>query len=114
PLIYKGFQIALDTGNQMNRQYPMAIFYKLYNLTGSEPGKALSAKIQLTDEKGQVNSFPPIPLQESAISTGPGEVAVALNFPFKDSPREKYKITVETSDGSTSKPVSGQTEIVLP
>jgi VWFA-related protein len=114
PLIYKGFQIAVDTGNQMNRQYPMAIFYKLYNLKGSEPRKALSAKIQLTDEKGQVNSFPPIPLEESAISTGPGEVAVALNFPLKDLAPGKYRLTVETSDGSTSKTVSGQTDIVLP
>ncbi len=113
PLIYKGFQIALDTGNQINRQYPMAIFYKLYNLKGSEPGKTLSAKIQFTDEKGQVNSFPPIALEESAVSTGQGEVAIALNFPIKDLAPGKYRLTVETSDGSTSKSVSAETDFVL-
>ena len=91
----------------------MAIFYKLYNVKGSEPSKALSAKIQLTDEQGKVNAFPPIGLEESAVATGPNEVTIALNFPIKDLAPGKYKLTVETSDGITNKTVSTQTEILL-
>jgi len=113
PLVYKGFQIAVDTDNQINRQYPMAIFYKLYNLKGKEPNKALSAKIQLTDDKGQVSSFPVIPLEESAVATGPGEVAIALNFPVKDLAPGKYRLTVETSDPATNQSVTSQTDLVL-
>ena len=113
PLVYKGFQLTVGTDNQINRQYPMAIFYKLYNVKGSEPSKALSAKIQLTDEQGKVNAFSPIGLGESAVATGPSEVTVALNFPIKDLAPGKYKLTVETSDGATNKTVSTQTEIVL-
>ena len=112
PLVYKGFALSVGD-NQINRQYPMAIFYKLYNVKNSEPGKALSAKIQMTDEQGKVNSFPPIGLEESAVASGPTELTIALNFPIKDLAPGKYKLTVETSDGATNKTVSAQTDLVL-
>ena len=113
PLVYKGFQFSVGADNQISRQYPMAIFYKLYNVKGNEPNKALSAKIQLTDEQGKVNAFPPIGLDETAVLTGPGEVTIALNFPIKDLAPGKYKLTVETSNGSTNKTVSTQTDLLL-
>jgi VWFA-related protein len=112
PLVYKGFQFSVGN-NQINRQYPMAIFYKLYNVQSNEPGKALSATIQMTDEQGKVNTFPPIGLEESAVASGPSELTIALNFPVKDLAPGKYKLMVETSDGATKKTVSTQTDIVL-
>jgi len=112
PLVYKGFQFSVGD-NQINRQYPMAIFYKLYNVKSNDPGKALSAKIQMTDEQGKVNAFPAIGLEESAVASGPGELTIALNFPVKDLAPGKYKLTVETSDGATNKTVLTQTELVL-
>ncbi|PYV89500.1 MAG: hypothetical protein DMG05_13370 [Acidobacteria bacterium] len=113
PLIYKGFQISMAVENQINRQYPMAIFYKLYNLKGDAAGKSLTAKLQFTDEKGQVNAFPPIALDQSAFGTGRGEVAIGLNLPVKDLAPGKYQLTVETTDSAANQSVSSQTELIL-
>ena len=70
PLIYKGVQILPSVENHIRRESPIAVFYKLYNLSGSGAEKSLTAKAQLADEKGEVTEIPAIHLSEAAYATG--------------------------------------------
>jgi hypothetical protein len=113
PLIYKGVQILPSVENHIRRESPIAIFYKLYNLNGTEPEKTLIAKAQLADEKGEITEIPPIPLREAAYSTGTSEVAVGFNLPLKELSPGKYHLSVETSDSSRNQKVTSQVDLVL-
>jgi VWFA-related protein len=113
PLIYKGIQISAPVENQLSRQHPAVVFYKLYNLKSSEDDTGLTAKVQLIDEKGKANTFPPIALKELAYPSGNGEVAIGFNLPVKDLAPGKYQLTVETVDTAAKQSVSNQTELVL-
>jgi hypothetical protein len=113
PLIYKGIEISAPVENQLSRQYPAVIFYKLYNLKSSGENTGLTAKVQLIDEKGKANDFPPIALKDLAYPSGNGEVAVGFNLPVKDLAPGKYKLTVETVDTAVNQSVSNQTELVV-
>ena len=113
PLIYKGIQILPPAENSLRRESPVAVFYKLYNLTGEDLKRKFTAKVQLTDEKGQANELPAIDLDEAAYSSGPSEVAVGFNLPLKDLSPGKYRLTVETTDTSKNQTVTSQAELVL-
>ncbi len=113
PLIYKGMQVSVPVENQVNRQYPMAVFYKVYNLKSNEQDRKLSAKVKLMDEKGQSSDFAAASLDELAYPTGPGEVAIGINLPLKDLAAGKYKLAVETADTSTNQSVALETELVV-
>jgi hypothetical protein len=113
PLIYKGIQIFPPVENSVRRDNPVAIFYKLYNLAGTDPNRSLTAKVQLVDEKGQTNELPQIDLQEAAYPTGPSEVAIGFNLPVKDLTPGKYRLTVQTVDNSKNQTVTSQAELVL-
>jgi VWFA-related protein len=113
PLIYKGIQIFPPVENSLSRENPIAVFYKLYNLAGSEQNRNLTAKVQLVDEKGQTNELQPIALDEAAYPTGPSEVAIGFNLPLKDLSPGKYRLTVETVDTSKSQSVTSHTELML-
>jgi VWFA-related protein len=113
PLIYKGIQIFPPVENSLSRENPIAVFYKLYNLAGSEQNRNLTAKVQLVDEKGQTNELQPIALGEATYPTGPSEVAIGFNLPLKDLSPGKYRLTVETVDAAQSQSVTSQTEFML-
>jgi VWFA-related protein len=113
PLIYKGIQIYPPVENHLIRDQPVAIFYKLYNLSGNEQDRNLTAKVQLVDEKGAVSEIPQISLEEAAYPTGPTEAAVGFNLPLKELAPGKYQLTVETVDTAKNQKITSQTELVL-
>src|SRR5262245_27084050 len=113
PLIYRGIQIFPPVENNMRRENPVAIFYKLYNLAGTDQNRSLTAKVQLVDEKGQANELPPIDLQEAAYPTGSSEMAIGFNLPLKDLTPGKYQLKVETVDKAKNRSITSLTEMVL-
>ncbi len=113
PLIYKGIQIYPPVENSLRRESPAAIFYRLYNVSGSEQDHSLTAKVQLVDDKGQTTEIPPINLGDVASPAGPSEVAVGINLPLKELSPGKYRLTVETLDNSNKQTVTNEADLVL-
>ncbi len=113
PLIYKGLQILPQVENTVNRENPVAVFYKLYNLTSNEQERKLTAVVQLVDEKGKSDPMPSFPIDDLVFPTGRNEVAIGLNLPVKDLAPGKYRVIIETTDTTKNQKVSSQTEIVV-
>src|SRR5262245_63242867 len=113
PLIYKGIQILPPVGNAVRRENPIAVFYKLYNLAGSDAGRSLTANVQIIDEKGQVSALPSMDLEDAAYPTGPSEAAIGFNLPLKDLAPGKYQLKVETVDKAKNQSITSQAEMVV-
>ena len=96
-LIFGDVQIHPPIDDQIDRHHPVTFFYTLYNLKYPEETAGLTAKIQLTDRRGQVSRFPLIALGEGRIQPrGQGWVTVAFNLSFQNVQPGKYKLTVMT------------------
>ena len=92
----------------------MLLFYKLYNVGDQQAQPELEAKVQLIDEKGNVSTIPAIPLNADAVSSGDGQLTIALSLPTNKILPGKYKLMVETTDRKSHQAVTGTTEIEIP
>jgi len=112
PLIYATYQLRIPSDNRINRDKPMVIYFKLYNLGNNGEGLPdLTARIQLVDEKGIVRTLPLVRLTPAAIPTGEREVSVALNLPTTEIMPGKYKMRIETTDRKTNQTVAGEADL---
>ncbi|MEW5979894.1 MAG: VWA domain-containing protein [Acidobacteriota bacterium] len=113
PLIYKGLQITPPVETVVEKDHPVALYYKIYNLKASEQSMDLAAKLQFIDAGGQTIDGPALDLDDVAYPTGPGEVAIGLNLPMKSLAPGKYKVHIETQEASAQQSVVCETEITL-
>ena len=83
--------------DQIDRHYPVTIFYRLYNLKYPEESERMTAHIQLADESGRVSQFPLIPLgQGNTQSRRSGIVDVAFDLSLENVQPGRYKLTLMT------------------
>ena len=83
--------------DQIDRHYPVTIFYRLYNLKYPEESERMTAHIQLADESGRVSRFPLIPLgQGNTQSRRSGIVDVAFDLSLENVQPGRYKLTLMT------------------
>lgn len=83
--------------DQIDRHYPVTIFYRLYNLKYPEESERMTAQIQLADESGRVSRFPLIPLgQGKTQSRRSGIVDVAFDLSLENVQPGRYKLTLMT------------------
>jgi VWFA-related protein len=113
PMAFKGYEIIPSMGNRVNRQTPLSVFYKIYNLAPGGPDRILSANPSLTDEQGQTHALTPLRLTRVVQPVGPGQLAVGFNFPVKDLAPGKYRLTIETMDPSTQQSTVCHTDVYL-
>jgi len=113
PLIFKSYQVSVPADTRLDRQKPMVLFYKLYNVGDQQTQHELQAKVQLTDEKGNVSTIPAIRLNADAVSSGDGQLTIALSLPTNQILPGKYKMMVETTDRKSYQAVSGTSEIEI-
>jgi len=85
----------------------------LYNVGDQQTQHELQAKVQLTDEKGNVSTIPAIRLNADAVSSGDGQLTIALSLPTNQILPGKYKMMVETTDRKSYQAVSGTSEIEI-
>jgi VWFA-related protein len=112
PLIYATYKLTIPADNRINREKPMAIYFKLYNLgINGDQLPDLTARFQLVDEKGIVRTLPLVRLTSAAIPTGEREVSVALNLPTTEIMPGKYKMAIEITDGKTNQTVLGEADL---
>jgi len=114
PLIFKSYQVSVPADTRLDRQKPMVLFYKLYNVGDQQTEYELEAKVQLIDEKGNVSTIPAIPLNADAVSSGDGQLTIALSLPTNKILPGKYKLMVETTNRKSQQAVTGTTEIEIP
>ena len=111
PLIYKTYRVSISAERYLDRQKPMVIFFKLYNVPDQS---ALEAKAQLKDENGkQVLSLPSIALDSVAVASGGEQLTIAIKMPTSEIPPGKYKLLIETTDRKTNQSVSAETELEI-
>ena len=83
--------------HQIDRHYPVTIFYRLYNLKYPEECERMTAQIQLADESGRGSQFPLIPLGRGNIqSRRSGIVDVAFDLSLENVQPGRYKLTLMT------------------
>jgi hypothetical protein len=114
PLIFKSYQVSVPADTRLDRHKPMVLFYKLYNVGDQQTQHELQAKVQLLDEKGNVSTIPVIPLNADAVSSGDGQLTIALSLPTNKILPGKYKLMVETTGRNSQQSVTGTTEIEIP
>jgi hypothetical protein len=91
---------------------PISIIFKLYNLSpGTE--RHLVTHAQLTSEKGETLTLPVIDLDGPFYSTGKTEGVIGINLPFNNVVPGKYRLAVETSEGSSKRAITLQTDLLF-
>jgi hypothetical protein len=113
PFAYKGYEISPSIDNQVDRQTPLAVFYKIYNWKKTDPTHVLVAKPRLMDEKGQQHELTPVRLTRVVQPSGARQVTIGYNFSVKDLPPGPYILAVETQDPATNQSAICQTEVLL-
>jgi hypothetical protein len=106
PLVYKGHQILVPVEYKLDRQLPMILFFKIHNLRGIDPDRRLVARLRFVNETHQTLELPLIDLRETALPTGPNEVAVGLNFSLQSVMPGNYKLIVEATDAKSHNQLS--------
>src|SRR5262249_3977724 len=81
PLVYRSYQISVPADPRLDRQKPMLLFYKLYNVGTEQTPRELEVKVKLTDEEGNITTIPPISLDDAAVPSGEGQLTIAVNLP---------------------------------
>jgi VWFA-related protein len=112
PMIFRGFQIRAPLVPQYDRQRNIVVFYRIYGKE-AKPGPGMVAKLELSDEKGQKQAGPTIPLNDLIQATGKGELTVGFSFPVKDYQPGKYKLTVETINPEANQKVVTESDLTL-
>jgi VWFA-related protein len=112
PLIYKGLQVIPMIEYRLPVNSPISIIFKLYNLSpGTE--RHLVTHAQLTSEKGETLTLPVIDLDGPFYSTGKTEGVIGINLPFNNVVPGKYRLAVETSEGSSKRAITLQTDLLF-
>jgi len=94
---FKDALILPPIDDQIDRHYPVTIFYRLYNLKHPAESERMTVQIQLADESGRVSRFPPIPLgQGNTQSRRSGTVDVAFDLSLENVQPGRYKLTLMT------------------
>lgn len=94
---FKDTLILPPIDDQIDRHYPVTIYYRLYNLKYPEESERMTAHIQLVDESGGVSQFPVIPLEQgNTQSRRSGIVDVALDLSLENVQPGRYKLTLMT------------------
>jgi len=112
PFIHKGWQVTPLVENLLDRDRPLALLYRIYNLTHREKERKLTAKLQWTDENGESRVFTKN-LDKIAQATEEGQVVVSLYFPIDHFAPGKYGLSVETTDLATGQSVTRETEVSM-
>jgi len=113
PLIYRGRRISTSVENRFIRQKPLLILYKLYNWRPEESSQPLTANIRLTDDTGVTNLLRPLYLDKTVELGVHGEITIGFSLPIADKVPGKYRLNIETVDGTGRHSVSCQTQIIL-
>jgi hypothetical protein len=111
PLIYRGLQIVPSVDCQISVGSAVAVLFKLYNLSGDVEKRNLVAQVQLTNEKGEAQTLPPITIDEHFSPTGKTEGMVGLNLPFSNIAPGKYHLAIAASEGSSNRAVTLAAEL---
>jgi hypothetical protein len=111
PLIYRGYQVIPSIENLLPANKPVNLIFKVYNLSGNAEPRKLVAQAQLTNDKGESQSLPPIPLDEYLYSTGRTEGVVGINLPFSNVIPGKYRLVVSTTEGVSNRSLKFETDL---
>lgn len=114
-LIFKDILILLPMDDQIDRNYPVTICYRLYNINYPVESDGMTAQIQLADESGRGSRFPPVRLGKGRTqSRRSGTVDVGFNLSFKDVEPGRYKLTLLTrAPAAGRQAVSFETTIMV-
>jgi VWFA-related protein len=112
PMQYKGFQIYAPVEVEIDHQQRFVVFYRIYSTSAGLP-KSLMAKVQASDEKGEIHTFPPVDLASSALPVSQTETAIGFILPGGNLKPGKYRLTVETVGSEGGKSVVSEAEFLL-
>jgi hypothetical protein len=113
PLVFQGFQVIPSVENVWPAKKPVNLIFKAYNLSANVEQRKLVAQVQVTNEKGESQSLPPIPLDDHLYPTGNTEGVIAISLPFNENVRGKFRVAVTTSEGVSNRSFSLQTDLEL-
>ena len=111
PLRYFGAEVALPVDLEVDRQAPVMVFYKLYNLANNQHTRDLRANVKLLDDYDQGGSFPPVPLEEVAYPSGDHTAAIGLSLPLNEVSPGSYRLSVATTDSAGRIAAAGETRL---
>ena len=113
PLIFRGFRVIPSVENVLPANKPVGLIFKAYNLSEDVGQRKLVAQIQLTDQKGESQTFPPLPLDEHLYATGRTEGVIGINLPIGNVIPGKYRLVITTTEGVSNRSFSLQTDLQL-
>lgn len=111
PLIFGGLRVLPSVDNTSTANAPVLAFYKVYNLDGKPDQWKFVAKVQLVNEQGEAQVFPPIPLDQSVTVTSRTGISVGIKLPFGNVAPGKYRLLIETLETTSNQSVSVQTDL---
>ncbi len=112
PLFHRGFRIPALVKNRVKRGSPLAVFYRIYNLTADEGKSPLMAKVSLVGADGNSQEFPPILLNKGVEVATEREAGVAFQLPTRQLAPGKYSLRVETFGVSGTRSVLAESESI--
>jgi len=113
PLLFSQMQIEPSIANRLPVNNPVAVLFRISNLSGPLDQLNLLAKTKLLDEKGERFALAPIPLKEILSPAGPTEVVVGMRLPFQSVPAGKYRLAMEITEAGTGQSATIQTDLEL-
>lgn len=113
PLMFNGMQVMPSVENEFSGDEPVGAVFKIYNLSGAAGKRNLVAQIQLTNEKGDSQTLPPIPLDDHLYLTGKTEGLVGIRLPLSKVTPGKYRLLISASEGASSRALSLQTDVLF-
>ena len=111
PLRYFGAEVALPVDLEVDRQSPVVVFFKLYNLRNNQQTRELKASVQLMDDYDQGGAFPPVSLEDVAYPSGDSSASIGLSLPLKEVSPGRYRLRVATTDLAGKIAAVGETRL---